>query len=160
MDGLTGRQMDGRMDGRMSRGHHDECDRAGWSSASGESDGRHCRYACRDDKLLHTLALLKLGLLPRKVLLFVNSIDAGFRLRLFLESFGIRTAVLNAELPLNSRHHILQVKGQCFSIGLSIPPAFHLSTFLRTCLGIGRPLAPGHGLLLGFVVSCCQDRLV
>jgi hypothetical protein len=65
--------------------------------------------ACRKDKLLHTMVLLKLGLARKKVLLFVNSIDAGFRLRLFLEAFGIRSAVLNAELPLNSRHHILQV---------------------------------------------------
>ncbi len=31
------------------------------------------------------------------------------RVRLFLEAFGVRAAVLNAELPLNSRHHILQV---------------------------------------------------
>ena len=55
------------------------------------------------------MVLLRLGLVRKKVLLFVNSIDAGFRLRLFLEAFGIRAAVLNAELPLNSRHHILQV---------------------------------------------------
>lgn len=55
------------------------------------------------------MVLLRLGLARKKVLLFVNSIDAGFRLRLFLEAFGIRAAVLNAELPLNSRHHILQV---------------------------------------------------
>ena len=55
------------------------------------------------------LALLRLGLLHKRVLLFVNSIDVGFRLRLFLESFGLRAAVLNAELPVNSRHHILQV---------------------------------------------------
>ena len=57
-----------------------------------------------------TMALLKLGLLRKRVLLFCNSIDAGFRLRLFLEAFGVRAAVLNAELPLNSRHHILQVR--------------------------------------------------
>lgn len=63
----------------------------------------------RKDKLLHVLALLRLGLVRKKALLFVNSIDAGFRLRLFLEAFGVRAAVLNAELPLNSRHHILQV---------------------------------------------------
>jgi superfamily II DNA/RNA helicase len=31
----------------------------------------------------------------------------AYQLRLFLESFGIRTALLNAELPLNSRSHIL-----------------------------------------------------
>ncbi len=66
--------------------------------------------ACpRQDRLLHVMVLLRLGLVRKKVLLFVNSIDAGFRLRLFLEAFGIRAAVLNAELPLNSRHHILQV---------------------------------------------------
>lgn len=63
----------------------------------------------RRSKLLQTMALLRLGLVRKKVLLFVNSIPEGFRLRLFLEAFGIRSAVLNAELPLNSRHHILQV---------------------------------------------------
>ena len=56
------------------------------------------------------MALLRLGLLRKKVLMLVNSIDAGFRLRLFLETFGVRSAVLNAELPLNSRHHILQAR--------------------------------------------------
>ncbi len=61
------------------------------------------------------LALLRLGLVRKKALLFVNSIDAGFRLRLFLEAFGVRAAVLNAELPLNSRHHILQVGRGAFS---------------------------------------------
>lgn len=55
------------------------------------------------------MVLLKLGLVQRKVLLFINSINDGYRLRLFLEAFGIKSAVLNAELPLNSRHHILQV---------------------------------------------------
>ena len=55
------------------------------------------------------MVLLKLGLVQRKALLFINSINEGYRLRLFLEAFGIKSAVLNAELPLNSRHHILQV---------------------------------------------------
>lgn len=54
------------------------------------------------------MALLKLGLVRRKVLLFVNSVDAGYRLKLFLEAFGVRAALLNAELPLNSRSHILE----------------------------------------------------
>ncbi len=62
------------------------------------------------DRLLTVLALLRLGLLQKRVLLFVNGIDAGFRLRLFLESFGVRAAVLNSELPINSRHHILQAR--------------------------------------------------
>ncbi|KAG6470946.1 hypothetical protein ZIOFF_072034 [Zingiber officinale] len=60
------------------------------------------------DKLLNLLALLKLELVQKKVLIFVNSIDMGFRIRLFLEQFGIRSAVLNAELPQNSRLHILE----------------------------------------------------
>ncbi|CAN6322750.1 unnamed protein product [Urochloa humidicola] len=60
------------------------------------------------DKMLNVLALLKFELIQKKVLIFVNSIDAAFRLRLFLEKFGIRSAVLNAELPQNSRLHIIE----------------------------------------------------
>ncbi|KAG6423507.1 hypothetical protein SASPL_113905 [Salvia splendens] len=60
------------------------------------------------DKLIHILALLKLELIQKKVLIFVNSIDTSFRLKLFFEQFGIKSAVLNAELPQNSRLHILE----------------------------------------------------
>ncbi|CAK9184119.1 unnamed protein product [Ilex paraguariensis] len=60
------------------------------------------------DKLLHILALLKLELLQKKVLIFTNSIDMSFRLKLFFEQFGIKSVVLNAELPQNSRLHILE----------------------------------------------------
>ncbi|KAF5749691.1 DEAD-box ATP-dependent RNA helicase 16-like [Tripterygium wilfordii] len=60
------------------------------------------------DKLLYALALLKLELVHKKVLVFTNTIDMGFRLKLFLEKFGIKSAVLNAELPQNSRLHILE----------------------------------------------------
>ncbi|KAA3474063.1 DEAD-box ATP-dependent RNA helicase 16 [Gossypium australe] len=61
-----------------------------------------------NDKLLYVLALLKLELVLKKVLIFTNTIGAGFRLKLFFEKFGIRSAVLNAELPQNSRLHILE----------------------------------------------------
>ncbi|KAJ3672819.1 hypothetical protein LUZ60_006193 [Juncus effusus] len=60
------------------------------------------------DKQLYMLALLKLELVQKKVLIFVNSVDMAFRMRLFLEKFGIKSAVLNAELPQNSRIHILE----------------------------------------------------
>ncbi|CAD6265196.1 unnamed protein product [Miscanthus lutarioriparius] len=60
------------------------------------------------DKMLYILALLKFELIQKKVLIFVNSIDMAFRLQLFLEKFGIRSAVLNAELPQNSRLHIIE----------------------------------------------------
>ncbi|XP_062101503.1 DEAD-box ATP-dependent RNA helicase 16 [Humulus lupulus] len=64
-----------------------------------------CSYR---DKSLYILSLLKLELVQKKVLIFTNTIDMGFRLRLFLEKFGIKSAVLNAELPQNSRLHILE----------------------------------------------------
>ncbi|KAK4416363.1 DEAD-box ATP-dependent RNA helicase 16 [Sesamum alatum] len=60
------------------------------------------------DKLVHILAILKLELVQKKVLIFANSIDMSFRLKLFFEQFGIKSAVLNAELPQNSRLHILE----------------------------------------------------
>ncbi|KAJ9528986.1 hypothetical protein QJQ45_000556 [Haematococcus lacustris] len=120
------------------------------------------------DKLLVVLALLKLGLVRKKVLVFVNTVDQvsgaakrgrnahdaeadsvraisnlatvrfdtdppidvarklqqqlnavrnvlprrmclqGFRLKLFLERFGVRVALLNAEMPVNTRSHCLQ----------------------------------------------------
>uniref|UniRef100_A0A6V2D6B0 RNA helicase n=1 Tax=Ditylum brightwellii TaxID=49249 RepID=A0A6V2D6B0_9STRA len=51
---------------------------------------------------------LKLGLLKGKGLFFVNTTDGGYRLKLFLEQFHIRSAVLNAELPLRSRLNIIE----------------------------------------------------
>jgi ATP-dependent RNA helicase DDX56/DBP9 len=47
--------------------------------------------------------LLKLRLIKGKALIFVNNIDRGYRVKLFLEKFGIRAGVLNSELPFNSR---------------------------------------------------------
>ena len=95
---------------------------------------------CRSDKLLAVMALLRLGSVRRKVLVFVNSIDSGYRLRLFLEAFGIRSAVLNSELPLNSRHHILQasfgVLGALPSSGVQeqLPPHPGGKAFPSRCL--------------------------
>lgn len=43
-----------------------------------------------------------------KGLFFVNTTDGGYRLKLFLEQFHIRSAVLNAELPLHSRLNIIK----------------------------------------------------
>ncbi|MEW5299598.1 MAG: hypothetical protein WDW36_002597 [Sanguina aurantia] len=79
------------------------------SQGSGVSASiEHFAVVCaKEDRLLYVMATLKLGLLRKKVLVFVNCVDDGFRLKLFLESFGLRAALLNAELPLNSRSHIL-----------------------------------------------------
>merc|ERR1711871_1301867 len=42
-----------------------------------------------------------------KVLIFVQSVDMCYKVKMFLEQFSIKAAVLNAELPQNSRLHIL-----------------------------------------------------
>lgn len=47
--------------------------------------------------------ILKLKLIKGKCLIFVNDTDRGYRVKLFLEKFGIKSGVLNAELPFNSR---------------------------------------------------------
>lgn len=60
----------------------------------------------KKDKNLIIYVFLKLGLLRGKGLFFVNTTDAGYRLKLFLEQFHIRSAVLNAELPFQSRLNI------------------------------------------------------
>lgn len=62
----------------------------------------------RNDKCLLLYVFLKLGLLRGKGLFFVRSTDAGYRLKLVFEQFFVRTAVLNAELPLRSRLNIIE----------------------------------------------------
>ena len=60
------------------------------------------------DKLLTCMSLLRLGVCRRKTLVFVKDPDAAVRLRLFLDKFGVPCCALHAELPANSRAHILQ----------------------------------------------------
>ncbi|KAF9519467.1 hypothetical protein BS47DRAFT_1370698 [Hydnum rufescens UP504] len=60
------------------------------------------------DKFLLTYVILKLRLVKGKCILFVNDVDRCYRLKLFLEQFSIKSCVLNPELPINSRFHIVQ----------------------------------------------------
>jgi ATP-dependent RNA helicase DDX56/DBP9 len=62
----------------------------------------------KKDKNLLIYVFLKLGLLKGKGIFFVNSTDGGYRLKLFLEQFHIRSSVLNAELPFRSRLNIIE----------------------------------------------------
>lgn len=59
------------------------------------------------DKFLLIYVILKLNLIKGKILIFVNDLDRGYRLKLYLQNFGIRSCILNSELPLNSRLHIV-----------------------------------------------------
>eukprot|EP00602_Paraphysomonas_sp_CaronLab_P010101 CAMPEP_0185037304 /NCGR_PEP_ID=MMETSP1103-20130426/31514_1 /TAXON_ID=36769 /ORGANISM="Paraphysomonas bandaiensis, Strain Caron Lab Isolate" /LENGTH=614 /DNA_ID=CAMNT_0027575225 /DNA_START=381 /DNA_END=2225 /DNA_ORIENTATION=- len=60
------------------------------------------------DKFLVLYVFIKLGLLQGKGLIFVNDVNKCYKLKLFLQQFFISAAVLNAELPANSRTHILE----------------------------------------------------
>ncbi|KAK2756708.1 ATP-dependent DNA/RNA helicase [Arachnomyces sp. PD_36] len=61
-----------------------------------------------DEKFLLTYVIFKLQLIKGKCIIFVGDIDRCYRLRLFLEQFGIKSCVLNSELPVNSRIHVVQ----------------------------------------------------
>ncbi|KAG7190638.1 hypothetical protein KM043_006720 [Ampulex compressa] len=56
-----------------------------------------------NDKAAILYALLKLHLIRGKSIIFVNTVDRCYKLKLFLEQFGIPTCVLNSELPATSR---------------------------------------------------------
>ncbi|XBW34856.1 hypothetical protein QEN19_000423 [Hanseniaspora menglaensis] len=59
------------------------------------------------DKFLLCYVIFKLNLIKGKTLIFVNNIDRGYRLKLVLEQFGVKSCILNSELPANSRQHIV-----------------------------------------------------
>uniref|UniRef100_A0A3Q2QUY3 Probable ATP-dependent RNA helicase DDX56 n=1 Tax=Fundulus heteroclitus TaxID=8078 RepID=A0A3Q2QUY3_FUNHE len=67
-----------------------------------------------EDKFLLIYTLLKLQLVQGKTLLFVGAVDRSYRLKLFLEQFGIPACVLNSELPVQSRCHIISQFNQGF----------------------------------------------
>ncbi|PBC27116.1 ATP-dependent RNA helicase [Apis cerana cerana] len=56
-----------------------------------------------NDKAAILCTLLKLRLIRGKTIIFVNTVDKCYKLKLFLEQFGIATCVLNSELPAVSR---------------------------------------------------------
>ncbi|EUC38002.1 hypothetical protein COCCADRAFT_32891 [Bipolaris zeicola 26-R-13] len=61
-----------------------------------------------DEKFLLIYAMFKLQLIKGKTIVFVGDVDRSYRVKLFLEQFGIKSAVLNSELPLASRTHIVE----------------------------------------------------
>ncbi|XP_024252975.1 probable ATP-dependent RNA helicase DDX56 isoform X1 [Oncorhynchus tshawytscha] len=67
-----------------------------------------------EDKFLLIYTLLKLHLVQGKTLVFVGAVERCYRLKLFLEQFSIPTCVLNSELPVHSRCHIITQFNQGF----------------------------------------------
>ncbi|BFZ58685.1 ATP-dependent DNA/RNA helicase [Savitreella phatthalungensis] len=79
-------------------------------SEDAKAEGQLMQYhlsAGEDDKFLYAYIILKLRLVGRRVIVFVNELDRSYRLKLFLEQFAVKSCVLNHELPVASRQHIL-----------------------------------------------------
>lgn len=75
----------------------------------GASDVAQYVVRCgEEEKFLLIYAIFMLKLIKGKTIVFVQDIDRCYRLKLFLEQFGIKSCVLNSELPVNSRIHVVE----------------------------------------------------
>merc|ERR1711981_198774 len=73
-------------------------------------DSQLTQYQIRieeEDKFVLIYALFKLKLVHGKTIVFVNSVDRCYKLKLYLEQFAIPVCVLNSELPNVTRCHIV-----------------------------------------------------
>lgn len=61
-----------------------------------------------EEKFLLLFVIFKLKLVKGKCIIFVGELDRSYRIKLYLEQFGIKSCVLNSELPVNSRLHVVQ----------------------------------------------------
>src|ERR1700710_38727 len=67
------------------------------------------KFRCaEDEKFLLAYVIFKLKLIKGKCIIFVGDIDRCYRLKLFLEQFGTKSCILNSELPVNSRIHVVE----------------------------------------------------
>ncbi|XP_063841855.1 probable ATP-dependent RNA helicase DDX56 [Scylla paramamosain] len=60
------------------------------------------------DKVVMINVLFRLNMIRGKTIIFVNNVDKGYKLRMYLEQFGISSCVLNSEMPVASRCHIVE----------------------------------------------------
>lgn len=76
-----------------------------------EKDQEVVQYVVKcgeEDKFLLIYVMFKLKLVKGKCIIFVHDLDRSYRLKLYLEQFGIRSCILNSELPVNSRLHAVE----------------------------------------------------
>lgn len=76
--------------------------------ADGEGITHYVTKCGEDEKFLLAYVIFKLQLIKGKCIIFVADIDRSYRLKLFFEQFGIRSCILNSELPVNSRIHVVE----------------------------------------------------
>lgn len=76
-----------------------------------EAGQDHVQYVVKcgeDEKFLLIYVILKLQLIKGKMIIFVADVNRSYHVKLYLEQFGIKSCVLNSELPVNSRLHAVQ----------------------------------------------------
>lgn len=78
------------------------------SEDDGEGVTQYVVKCAEDEKFLLVYVIFKLKLIKGKCIVFVADIDRCYRLKLYLEQFGIRSCILNSELPVNSRIHVVE----------------------------------------------------
>jgi len=61
-----------------------------------------------EDRYLAILTLFRLKLIAGRTIVFTNSIETCYRLKLLLDKFGVVSATLNAELPVRSRASVIE----------------------------------------------------
>ena len=61
-----------------------------------------------DQKFLILVALFKIPYIRGKCIVFAGDVDRCYRVKMVLEQFGVRSCVLNSELPVNSRLHVVE----------------------------------------------------
>jgi len=76
--------------------------------AEGEGVKQFVVKCAEDEKFLLAYVIFKLQLVKGKCIIFVADVDRCYRLKLFFEQFGIRSTILNSELPVNSRIHVVE----------------------------------------------------
>ena len=76
----------------------------------GDSDevAQYVVKCAEDEKFLLVFVIFKLRLVRGKCIIFVADVDRSYRVKLYLEQFGIKSCVLNSELPVNTRLHVVQ----------------------------------------------------
>ncbi|GMT32193.1 hypothetical protein PFISCL1PPCAC_23490, partial [Pristionchus fissidentatus] len=67
------------------------------------------QISCENDeqRFAILLSLFKLKLVVGKTIIFVNTVDRCYRLALFLQGFRLKSCILNAAMPANSRCHVI-----------------------------------------------------
>ncbi|KAF8381387.1 hypothetical protein PRIPAC_70529, partial [Pristionchus pacificus] len=67
------------------------------------------QISCENDeqRFAILLSLFKLKLVVGKTIIFVNTVDRCYRLALFLQAFRLKSCILNAAMPSNSRCHVI-----------------------------------------------------